>query len=63
LLDADGLPYVLDNFGYQGQVDPASIANADNYLSGSYFGAGRLPTAQPRTDQLPVSLALVNFGG
>jgi len=62
LLEADGLPYLLDSFGYQGQVDPASIANADNYLSGSYFGPGRLPTAQPRTNQLPVSLALVNFG-
>jgi len=61
LLEADGLPYLLDSFGYQGQVDPASIANADNYLSGSYFGPGRLPTAQPRTNQLPVSLALVNF--
>jgi len=61
LLEADGLPYVLDNFGYQGQVDPASIWNADNYLSGRYFGPGRLPTAQPRTNQLPVSLALVNF--
>ncbi|MGA7053052.1 MAG: M23 family metallopeptidase [Mycobacterium sp.] len=61
LLEADGIPYVLDAFGYQGQVDPASIWNADNYLSGSYFGPARLSEAQPRTNQLPVSLALVNF--
>jgi murein DD-endopeptidase MepM/ murein hydrolase activator NlpD len=61
LLEADGIPYLLDAFGYQGQVDPALIWNADNYLSGSYFGPGRLPIAQGRTNQLPVSLALVNF--
>jgi Peptidase family M23 len=61
LLDADGLPYVFDTFGYQGQVDPAAIWNADNYLSGSYFGPGRLETAQPRRNQLPGLLALVNF--
>src|SRR5262249_8697660 len=56
LLDADGLPYVLDNFGYQGQVDPAAIANADNYLSGPFFGPGRLPASQPRNNQLPILL-------
>ena len=61
LLEADGIPYVLDAFGYQGQLDPALIWDADNYLSGSYFGPGRLPVAQGRTNQLPVSLALVNF--
>ncbi|MGA3253743.1 MAG: M23 family metallopeptidase, partial [Mycobacterium sp.] len=61
LLDADGLPYVFDTFGYQGQVDPAAIWNADNYLSGSYFGPGRLETAQPRRNQLPGLLALANF--
>jgi hypothetical protein len=61
LLEADAVPYVLDNFGYQGQVAATSMWNADNYLSGSYFGPDRLPTAQPRTNQLPVLLALVNF--
>jgi biotin carboxyl carrier protein len=61
LLEADALPYVLDSFGYQGQVSAATLWNSDNYLSGSYFGPDRLPTPQPRTNQLPVLLAIVNF--
>jgi Peptidase family M23 len=61
LLEADGIPYALDAFGYQGQLDPALIWSADNYLNGSYFGPERLPTAQPQTNKLPLSLALVNF--
>jgi biotin carboxyl carrier protein len=61
LLEADGIPYVLDAFGYQGQLDPALIWSADSYLSGSYFGTGRLPTAQAQSNKLPLSLALVNF--
>ena len=46
---------------YQGQLDPALIWNADNYLTGSYFDASKLPVTQARTNQLPLSLALVNF--
>ncbi|WP_454561481.1 M23 family metallopeptidase [Mycobacterium haemophilum] len=61
LVEADALPYVLDSFGYQGQVAATSIWNADNYLSGTYFGPDRPPTAQPRTNQLPLLLAIVNF--
>ncbi len=61
ILEADALPYVLDSFGYRGQVATATIWNADNYLSGSYFGPDRLATSQPRTNQLPVLLAIVNF--
>jgi Peptidase family M23 len=61
LLEADAVPYVLDNFGYQGQVSQASIWNADNYLSGSFFGPDRLPTAQLRTNQLPLLQAIINF--
>jgi hypothetical protein len=37
------------------------IWNADNYLTGSYFDASKLPVTQARTNQLPLSLALVNF--
>ncbi|OSC37651.1 peptidase [Mycobacterium decipiens] len=61
LVEADAVPYVLDNFSYQGQVSRESIWNADNYLSGSFFGPDRLPTPQPRTNELPVLLAIVNF--
>ena len=60
-LESDGLPYVFDTFSYQGQVSQASIWNADNYLSGSFFGPERLPAAEPRTNQLPILQALVNF--
>ncbi len=62
LLEADALPYVLDTFSYQGQVSPATIWDADNYLSGSFFGPDRLAAPEPRTKQLPVLLAIVNFG-
>lgn len=61
ILEDDAVPYVLDNFGYQGQVSQASIWNADNYLSGSFFGPERLPTEQARTNQLPLLQAIVNF--
>ena len=61
ILEADAVPYVLDNFGYQGQVGNASVWDADNYLSGSFFGPDRLPASQPRTQQLPLLNAIVNF--
>ncbi|WP_293324962.1 M23 family metallopeptidase [Mycobacterium sp.] len=61
ILYADALPYVLDDFGYQGQVSQASIWNVDNYLSGTFFGPQRLPTEQPRAKQLPLLQAIVNF--
>jgi len=61
ILEADAVPYSLESFGYQGQVSQESIANADNYLSGSFFGPDRLPASQPRKSQLPLLLAIVNF--
>jgi biotin carboxyl carrier protein len=61
ILDADAVPYVLDNFGYQGQVSNASVWDADSYLSGSFFGPDRLSTSQPRDKQLPLLNAIVNF--
>jgi len=59
-LTANALPYVLDNFVYRGQVPLEEILNADDYLSGTYFQQ-RLQTGQPRKDQLPQSLAIVDF--
>ncbi|MDT5219887.1 MAG: hypothetical protein QOF15_1992, partial [Mycobacterium sp.] len=61
LLEADGLPYVLDGFSYQGQVNANQVWNADNYLSGSFFGPEVLATPQPKGSQLPLLLALVTF--
>lgn len=61
ILEAEAVPYSLESFGYQGQVSQESIANADNYLSGPFFGPDRLPTSQARKSQLPLLLAIVNF--
>ncbi|WP_269462755.1 M23 family metallopeptidase [Mycobacterium basiliense] len=61
LLEADAVPYVLDNFSYQGQVSAASVWEADNYLSGSFFGPERLVMPELRSQQLPLLLATVAF--
>ena len=58
---ADGMPYEIDSFTYQGQVPEAALAAADDYLTGT-FDQGELPQGQPRTDQLPSLLAVVDFG-
>jgi murein DD-endopeptidase MepM/ murein hydrolase activator NlpD len=58
--NADGLPYVIDSFTYQGQVPAKLILGADDYLTGKFL-TDKLPAGQPRTDQLPLSLAIVDF--
>lgn len=60
VLGSDGLPYVIDRFAYDGQVAPRAILDADDYLTGQFL-QGRLPNPEPRTDQLPSSLAIINF--
>src|SRR5699024_2953582 len=37
LLDSDSLPYALTSFDYGGQVAPEQIADADDYLSGTFL--------------------------
>ena len=59
-LGSDGVPYVIDRFSYDGQVDPQAILDADDFLSGTFLG-GQLPKPQPRRQQLPLQLAIVNF--
>ncbi len=60
LLEADGLPYVIDTFTYLGQVPPERVLAADDFLTGMFLPA--TPTAdQPRTEQLPMVLAIVDF--
>ncbi|OBJ90830.1 M23 family metallopeptidase [Mycobacterium asiaticum] len=61
LLEADGLPYVMEGFSYQGQVNAERVWNADNYLSGSFFGPEVLATPELKGNQLPLLLALVTF--
>jgi murein DD-endopeptidase MepM/ murein hydrolase activator NlpD len=60
ILQADGLPYVIDGFTYDGQVLPEVVAAADDYLSGTFLG-GALPQGRPATDELPLGLALIGF--
>jgi murein DD-endopeptidase MepM/ murein hydrolase activator NlpD len=60
LLEADSLPYELTDFGYDGQVAPHLIADADDYLSGTFL-QDRRSRPEPRTHQLPLNLAIVNF--
>ena len=36
------------------------LIEADDFLSGQFL-QGRLPSAEPRTDQLPSALAIVDF--
>jgi hypothetical protein len=60
LLEANGLPYVIDQFTYLGQVPAAAVLDADDFLTGTFLPA--TPAAgQPRTDQLPLVLAVVDF--
>ena len=60
VLGSDGLPYVIDRFSYDGQVAPQALIDTDDYLSGQFL-QGRLATPEPRTDQLPAALAIVDF--
>jgi murein DD-endopeptidase MepM/ murein hydrolase activator NlpD len=60
ILQADGLPYVLDGFTYEGVVPPEGVAAADDNLSGTFF-QGRLPEGERRTGQLPMGLTLIGF--
>jgi Peptidase family M23 len=60
LLQADAVPYVIDGFTYQGQVSYAAWEASDAYESGTYF-QGKLPNGEPRTEQLPLGLTIVDF--
>lgn len=61
LFEADALPYVIEGFSYQGQLDANQVWNADNYLSGSFFGPAMLPAPVLKTNQLPLLLGVVTF--
>ena len=63
VLGSDGIPYVLDTFSYDGQVPVDVLLATDDFLSGSNYLAGRLASPEPRTEELPLSLAIVNFPG
>ncbi|MGH9095889.1 MAG: M23 family metallopeptidase, partial [Acidimicrobiales bacterium] len=60
ILTANGLPYVFDSFTYEGQVPLQQVLTADNYLTGNFFSE-KLATGQPRKDQRPLNLDIVDF--
>jgi hypothetical protein len=60
-LASDGIPFVVDSFGYEGQV-PEKVALASEDLTDD-FGGERLPEPEPREDELPLNLAIVSFPG
>jgi murein DD-endopeptidase MepM/ murein hydrolase activator NlpD len=55
------IPYVIDSFDYQGQISPQSIYDADDYLTGNFFGPDHHPKPEIRTNQLPMAWAIINF--
>jgi hypothetical protein len=63
VLGSSGIPYVLDSFEYQGQISAQQIASADDYITGNFFGPGRLATPEPKKNQLPMAWSIVNFPG
>ena len=63
VLGSSGIPYVIDAFEYQGQISAQQLANADDYLTGNFFGPSRLAAPESRKDQLPMAWSIVNFPG
>ena len=55
VLGSNGVPYVISNFEYDGQVPVDAFVATDDYLTGN-FGQQRLPQPQPRINELPLSL-------
>lgn len=60
VLGSDAVPYEIDAFDYVGQVSLDTLNATDSNLSGTFL-APPPPAGQPRTDELPLSLAIVNF--
>lgn len=60
VLGSSGLPFAFDGFTLQGQVDPQRWAAATT-LEGTW-DEGLLPNPSPRRAQLPLDLAIVDFG-
>jgi peptidase M23-like protein len=58
-LGSNGLPYVIDSFEFAGEI-PAAKFNVSEKLEGTW-DEGMLPTPNPRHDQYPMDLAVINF--
>lgn len=60
VLGSNGVPFVIDDFEFDGTVDPELILDTDDYLSGT-FNAGLLPEPENRTDESPLLTDIVSF--
>ena len=60
VLGSDGVPYVIDRFSYDGQV-PGGDDLRRRRLPERDFLDDALPKPQPRTQELPLALAIINF--
>jgi hypothetical protein len=60
-LGSDALPFVIDFFGYEGQVSARQFLESEDLTDD--FGRGRLSEPDPREDELPLNLAIVSFSG
>jgi murein DD-endopeptidase MepM/ murein hydrolase activator NlpD len=60
-LGSDGIPYVIDSFGYEGQVPAREFAESEDLTE--EFDDDRLPEPEPCEDELPLNLAIVSFPG
>ncbi len=60
ILTANGLPYVFDSYTYRGQLPLQQVLGADDFLSGNFFDE-RLATGEPRKNQRPLNLDIIDF--
>ncbi len=58
VVGSDGVPFVLNRFGFSGEIDPARLAQSG--LRGPY-GDARFPVPMTRARQLPLDLDIVDF--
>jgi hypothetical protein len=58
-LGANGIPYVIDSFEFDGEI-PAAKFNAADKLEGSW-DEGKLPKPSRRHNQYPMDLAIIHF--
>jgi Peptidase family M23 len=60
-LGSDAVPFVIDSFGYEGQVSSQAFLASEDLTED--FDDDRLPEPDPREDELPLNLAIVSFDG
>jgi hypothetical protein len=59
VLGSDGPPYVIDRFGFAGQVDAIAFEAAPG-IEGNW-GQGRIKKPELRQQQFPLNLNIIDF--